>query len=146
MSDHTPRPAGMPWVTPYLTVKDADEALKFYHRAFNFEKAQAVPGDDGTTWHAEMRYKDQVIMLGKEAAYQKDARAPVSSGTASPVSLYIYVEDVDQLYHQAIAAGAQSKSEPQDMHWGDRMCALTDPEGHSWCFATYISQQAQAHP
>jgi PhnB protein len=140
MSNHSPRPDRMPWLCPYLIVKDADAALNFYQKAFNFEKIDAVPGEDGKTVHAEMRYKDQVIMLGKEDAYDKDAKSPASAGIASPVSLYVYCANVDNLYKQAMDAGAKSKTPPDDRFWGDRMCAVTDPDGHSWCFATYIGK------
>jgi uncharacterized glyoxalase superfamily protein PhnB len=134
------RPADMPWLIPYLMVGDVDQALAFYQKAFNFEKASTSPGEDNKTSHGEIRYKDQVIMCGREGAQCEEvtsAKSPKTLGTPSPVMLYVYCDDVDAIYKQAIAAGAESQMEPQETHWGDKMCSLLDPFGHSWCFATH---------
>lgn len=131
------RPAGMPWLIPYLIVADADQALDFYEKAFNFQKVNAVPMENGQTGHAEMKYKDQIIMFGREGAHKPDVFSPKTSGQASPVFLYLYCDDVDALFKQAVSAGATVKIEPEESHWGDRMCSLVDPMGHSWCFATH---------
>lgn len=130
------RPEGYAWLSPYLTVQDADSAMKFYQKAFNFEKKETVLGQDGTTWHAELKYKDQVIMLGKQGAYKSTIKSPTSSGVESPITLYLYCEDVDKFHAHAIAHGAVSLGEPEKMFWGDRMCRLKDPDGYVWCFAT----------
>lgn len=134
------RPSDMPWLIPYLMVGDVDQALDFYQKAFNFEKASTAPSEDNITNHGEIRYKDQVIMCGREGAHGEDvtcAKSPKTLGTPSPVMLYVYCDDVDAAYKQAIAAGAKSQMEPQETHWGDRMCSLLDPFGHSWSFATH---------
>ena len=133
----SPRPAGLPWVSPYLIVKDVDAAIAFYQKAFQLTKKDAVIGEDSTTWHAELKYKDQIIMIGKEGSYGKTAQSPINSKVDSPVSLYIYCENVDEFYNKAIAAGAVSFSAPEDLFWGDRMCRLKDLDGYTWCFATY---------
>ena len=140
MSNRPPRPAGMPWLTPYLTVKDPDAALDFYQRAFGFEKRFAMPGPDGRTAHAEIGYRDAVIMFGPEcSATEKPAKSPATSGVPSPVGLFVYCDDVDALYARATKAGAKGGQPPQDMFWGDRMCMLTDPDGHVWNFATNVA-------
>lgn len=130
------------WLSPYLMVKDADATLQFYQKAFGFEKLQAVPGEDGTTMHAELKYKGQTLMIGKQGAYKKeygdDLTSPNTSKTPSPITLYAYCENVDKFYQSALAAGAKSISEPQDMFWGDRMCRLQDLDGYVWAFATHI--------
>jgi uncharacterized glyoxalase superfamily protein PhnB len=133
-------PEGVTWVSPYITVKDVDTAITFYQKAFNFDKKEAVPGEDGTTWHAEMKYKNQLLMFGKAGAYDKKSQAPQTSKVECPMSLYLYCENVDQFYEDAIAAGAKSIIEPQDMFWGDRMCKLQCPDGYHWAFATHIKK------
>ena len=132
-----PRPEGVTWVSPYLTVKDADLAVDFYENAFKFEKRDMVPGQDGTTWHAEVKYKDQLLMLGKEGVWGGKTLSPQTSKIESPMNLYLYCEDVDAFYKHAVAHGAESVGQPEDMFWGDRMCRLQDPDGYVWCFATF---------
>lgn len=137
MSKRPARPAGASWLSPYLVVKDADAALDFYQRAFGFAKRAIMPGPDGRAKHVEMMWKDILIMFGPEGACAN--KAPATSGTPSPVNLYVYVEDVDALHARAAAAGATVALPPQDMFWGDRMCKLTDPDGHEWTFATNVA-------
>jgi uncharacterized glyoxalase superfamily protein PhnB len=130
----------MPWLTPYLTVKDPDAALDFYQRAFGFEKRFAMPGPDGRTAHAEIGYRDAVIMLGPECVgTENPSKSPATTGVPSPVGLYVYCDDVDALFARATKAGAKAALPPQDMFWGDRMCSLTDPDGHGWSFATNVA-------
>lgn len=136
MSQRPARAAGMPWVSPYLSVKDADAALDFYQRAFGFEKRMVVPGPDGRTKHAEVTYRDMVIMFGPEC---DKGRAPATTGVPSPVGLYVYCEDVDALFRRATAAGAKAVSPPTDMFYGDRVCTLNDPDGFTWSFATNVA-------
>lgn len=139
MSKRSPRPAGSPWLSPYLTVRDADQASDFYQRAFGFEKQFAMPGPDGRSGHVQMAFKDAHIMFGPECAQgQNPSKAPASTGVAPPVGMYVYCDDVDALYARATAAGAKGDMPPQDMFWGDRMCRLLDPDGHSWSFATNV--------
>src|SRR6266567_5497642 len=129
MSKRPARPAGAPWLSPYLVVKDADAALDFYQRAFGFEKRMAMPGPDGRTKHAEVVWKEALIMFSpeQEGSATCKARAPASTGMDSPVGLYLYCDDVDALYARATKAGAKSLMPPQDMFWGDRMCTVHDP-------------------
>ena len=139
MSKRPPRPAGTPWLTPYLTVRDADAAIDFYCRAFGFEKRFAMPGPNGKTGHAELTWRDGLVMLGPECPQAPNTKAPATTGTPSPVSLYVYCDDVDALYRRATAAGADGGQAPQDMFYGDRVCKLTDPDGHTWYFATNVA-------
>lgn len=138
MAQRPARPAGMAWLAPYLTVKDASAAIDFYTRAFGFEKKFAMPGPDGKLMHTEMTYKDCVIMFGPERE-GTPCKSPATSGHPSPVVLYVYCEDVDALFARATAAGAKSGQPPQTMFYGDRTCLLTDPDGHSWYFATNVA-------
>ncbi len=138
MASASPRPVNVTWVSPYITVHDVESAASFYEKAFQFQKLEMVPGEDGNIWHGEMRYKDQMIMLGKAGAYGGKTQAPKTSGVESPMNLYLYCEDVDKFYTKAVAAGAKSLVAPDNMFWGDRMCKMQDPDGYTWCFATHL--------
>jgi uncharacterized glyoxalase superfamily protein PhnB len=129
----------MSWLAPYLIVKDANAAIEFYQRAFGFEKKFAMPGPDGRVMHAEMTWHDSVFMLGAEGDHQgRSYRSPATTGNASPIALYVYVDDVDALFRRATAAGAKGAA-PEDKFYGDRVCELTDPNGYSWHFATNVA-------
>jgi PhnB protein len=142
MTSHA-KPADTPWIVPYLVVKDADKSLDFYARAFGFVKRSAMAGEDGRIVHADMTYRDLVIMFAPEGGYGSAAKCPAALGAPSPVTLYVYCEDVDALCKRAEAAGAQVAMPPTDMFWGDRMCSLIDPDGHAWNFATHLGEQAR---
>lgn len=135
-----PKPEGASWITPYVIVKDIDKAATFYQKAFYFETLHLAPGEDGTTWHGEMRYKGQMLMFGKEGAYGCSGQAASTMKIESPISLYLYCEDVDSLYRHAVASGAKPLAEPETMFWGDRMCRLGDLDGYVWCFATNVAE------
>ncbi len=137
MSSRPPKPGNMTWIAPILTVRDADIALEFYEKAFGFEKSFAMPGPNGKTMHAEMRWNDSMFMLGPECT-ENPCKAPVTLGVRPSLSLYVYCDDVDAAYQRALAAGAVSESAPQDMFWGDRVCTILDPEGYLWHFATNV--------
>ena len=134
------KPERATWVSPYIMVKDVDQAVTFYNQAFSFETVERIPGEDGSTWHAELRYQDQLIMLGKVGVYGSTAKSPIMSQVESPINQYIYVKDVDQFYTKAIKAGAKHVVKPEDMFWGDRMCKLKDLDDYVWCFATFLGE------
>lgn len=133
------KPDNMPRLSPYLTVRDVDKALDFYERAFGFARGLTVPGSDGRTAHAEASFLEAKIMLGPENVHGNPSKAPASSGVEPAVGLYIYCDDVDGLFERATAAGAKADFPPQTMFWGDRICNLRDPDGHSWTFATNLA-------
>ena len=136
MSDPLKKPHS--WVSPYITVKDVDAAAKFYQTAFQFILSEHKPGEDGVAVHAELNYKDQLIMIGKEGAYESPLKSPITSGIDSPITLCIYCEDVDTFYKKALNGGAKSISSPEDVFWGFRMCRLQDLDNYTWCFMTPI--------
>lgn len=76
-------------------------------------------------------------MFGKAGAWECKTKTPKQTDVESPISLYLYVGDVDQFYKHALQHGAVSEFEPQDMFWGDRMCSLKDSEGYIWNIATH---------
>ena len=143
-----PENAGL--ITPYLTVRDADAAAKFYAAAFGFVQANAMPGPGGKPVHVDMTYRGQsIVMFSPEnAPWGGDMKAPASSGTNEPVGFYLYCEDVDALHKQALAAGAKAEpaggpdggAEPQDMFWGDRIATVQDPDGYRWTLATKVGE------
>jgi uncharacterized glyoxalase superfamily protein PhnB len=139
MAKRLAKPADMSWVSPYLVVKNAEAALDFYQRAFGMEVKTAMPGPDGKLLHAELRYKDCVIMFGPETSPGCRAKSPGTTGNASPLGLYLYCEDVDALYNRATAAGAKGMQSPADQFYGDRVCHVIDPDGYDWAFATNVA-------
>jgi PhnB protein len=128
-------PEGHHTVTPYLIVGDAAGALAFYKKAFGAEELMRVAAPNGKIGHAELRIGDSVIMLADEYP-DMNARGPHAFG-GSPVSIHLYVEDVDAVAGQAIAAGATVVRPVQDQFYGDRSGSFTDPFGHSWHVATH---------
>jgi PhnB protein len=128
-------PEGHHTVTPYLIVGDAAGALAFYKKAFGAEELMRVAAPNGKIGHAEIRIGDSVIMLADEHP-DMNARGPHAFG-GSPVSIHLYVEDVDAVAGQAIAAGATVIRPVQDQFYGDRSGSFTDPFGHSWHVATH---------
>jgi PhnB protein len=130
-----PVPDGYHTVTPYLVVKDAARALEFYKKAFGAVEIMRLAGPDGTIGHAEIKLGDSPIMLADECPQWK-AHGPKTLG-GTPVSLCIYVPDVDKRFDQAVAAGATVVRPVQDQFYGDRSGTLTDPFGHVWTIATH---------
>ncbi|TDG08763.1 VOC family protein [Paraburkholderia guartelaensis] len=134
-----PRPAGVPWLTPYLTVRDARASMDFYRAALGFAVRDSVE-DDGAIMHVEMTYHDQlIVMFAPEGAFGSTARTPKSAEAVAPQSFYLYVDDVDAVYARALEAGAKSLSEPQDQFWGDRFAQIEDLDGYRWALARHLS-------
>lgn len=127
-------PKGFHTVTPYLTVTDSARAIDFYKRAFGAEELFRVDAPDGKVAHAEIKIGDSIIMLCDEMPGW--GRSPQSLG-GTAVNIFLYVKDVDQVFNQAVAAGARINMPVSDMFWGDRYGQVTDPFGHSWSLATH---------
>ena len=129
-----PIPDGYHTVTPYLIIKGAADALEFYKKAFGATELFRME-HEGKIGHAEMKIGDSPIMLADEHP-EMGHRGPQSLG-GSPVSILLYVEDVDALFNQAISAGAKEDRPVEDKFYGDRGGSLTDPFGHTWHLATH---------
>lgn len=123
-------------VTPYLIVDGAAAAIDFYQRVFGATEVMRIPAPGGRIGHAEVRLGDSIVMLADESP-EMNARAPKSVG-GSPVSLLLYVEDVDETVDRAVAAGATLKQPVSDKFYGDRAGGIEDPFGHLWHVATHI--------
>ena len=128
-------PAGYRTVTPYLTIKNGAKALEFYKKAFGVTEIYKLMMPDGRLGHAEIRLGDSMIMLGDEFP-EYGGKAPDTLG-GSPVSIYLYVEDVDAFFKRALAAGAKERKPVMDQFYGDRSGQLEDPFGHLWWVATH---------
>ena len=134
MADVKPIPEGYHSVTPYLIIDGAADALEFYKKAFGAIELFRME-HEGKIGHAEFKIGDSPIMLSDEHP-QEGHVSPKALG-GSPVGIMIYVDDVDTIFNQAIAAGAVEKKAIQDQFYGDRSGALTDPFGHVWTVATH---------
>lgn len=135
-----PIPEGYHTLTPYLIVHDAARAIEFYKQAFGATEMFRMDGPDGRVGHAEMRIGDSQIMLADEHP-EMNARSPQTMG-GSPVSFMLYVEDVDGMVAQALAAGATLKRPIADQFYGDRTGGVEDPFGHNWYIATHVEDVA----
>jgi len=130
-----PIPKGYHTVTPYLIVKDAAGAIEFYKNAFGATEVMRMMGPSGKVMHAEIKMGDSLIMIADEFP-EMDVRSPQSFG-GSPVSIHLYVEDVDALANQAMRAGAKVLRPVKDQFYGDRSGTFADPFGHVWHIATH---------
>jgi len=128
-------PEGMTAVTPHLVCAGAAEAIEFYKKAFNAVETARIPGNNDRLIHAAVKIDGATIMLVDEMP-EWGALGPIAlNGT--PVVIHLYVEDVDAVFAQAVAAGATAKAPPTDMFWGDRYGLVVDPFGHHWSIATH---------
>ena len=145
-----PIPAGYHTVTPYLIINGAARALEFYKSAFGAEERFRMGDPSGRVAHAEIQIGNSMVMLADEQP-QMGFKGPPSPG-ATPVSMHLYVEDVDALAARAIAAGAKVMRPVQDQFYGDRSGTFIDPFGHVWTISTHkedippdeMSRRAQA--
>lgn len=130
-----PIPKGFHTATPSLIARDAASALEFHKKAFEARELMRLTDPSGKIGHAEIKIGDSRIMLADENP-EFGNRSPQSLG-GSPVSIHLYVEDVDALARQAVAAGAKVLIPVADQFCGDRGGRLEDPFGHIWIIATY---------
>ncbi|HUR97487.1 MAG TPA: VOC family protein [Pyrinomonadaceae bacterium] len=129
-----PIPDGYEGITPYLICKDAAAAMEFYKKAFGAEEILRI-GEGDTVAHAEMKIGNAIFMMANEFP-DMGAVSPQTLG-GTPVSLYVYVEDVDSFAEKAIAEGLKVLKPVSDQFYGDRSGHFEDPFGHHWGFATH---------
>jgi PhnB protein len=130
-----PVPDGYHTVTPYLIVNDAVRALAFYKKAFGAQELYRLEGPGGRIGHAEIQIGDSRIMLADEHPEFGAVSATTLGGT--PVSICLYVADVDAWAQRAVAAGAEVLRPVKDQFYGDRSGTVADPFGHKWTIATH---------
>lgn len=123
-------------MTPYLTVAGVMTAIDWYAQAFGAVPGRILQMPDGVVAFAEMRIGDAFVMLCDESpAFQN--QGPLAMG-GSPVSIHLYVDDVDTVFAHAVSLGATAKQAPEDQFFGDRSGALADPFGYTWTLATQV--------
>jgi PhnB protein len=142
MSVPSPIPATYRRITPTLVVDGGIKALEFYAEVFGATERMRFPGPDGTLAHAEIQIGDSVLII-EDASPYTGTQAPPRSGLAgTPMSLFIYVEDVDATIEQAVKLGATQTRAPHDQFYGDRDGHIIDPFGHAWTIATHVEDVA----
>jgi len=130
-------PDGYHSITPMLIVKDGLKAIEYYKKVFGaMDKGTMMMPDNKSVAHAELMIGDSKIMLSDEFPEMKSLSPTTIGGT--PVSLYLYVEDVDKTFNLAVAEGGKSLFPVQDRFYGDRHGTIQDPFGHIWSIATHI--------
>jgi PhnB protein len=136
MAKAKPIPDGYHSVTPYLTLNDATGAIEFYKKAFGAKEKMRLMGPGGKIGHAEIVIGDSPVMLADESPMM-GTRSPKSMG-GSPISIVVYVENVDGTVKQAVSSGAKLERPIEDKFYGDRMGSVIDPYGYMWHIATHI--------
>jgi PhnB protein len=136
MADVKPIPDGYPQVTPYLSVDGAAAAIEFYATVLGTTERMRMLGPDGKVSHAELQLGDSLVMVADEAP-AIGIRSPKTIG-GTPVTLSVYVEDVDAVIDRAAQAGATVLRPAEDQFYGDRAGQFEDPFGHRWSVATHV--------
>ena len=131
-----PIPEGYHSVTPYLICKGAAGAIEFYKKALGAKELFRMNGPGGTIGHAELLIGDSHVMLADESP-DGQWRSPQSVG-GTPVTMMLYVRDVDATFREALAAGAHVVRDVQDQFYGDRSGTIADPFGHVWTIGTHV--------
>ena len=129
-------PKDMHTITPHLVCDGAADAIEFYKKAFNAVEDARMQTPDGKIMHAMLTIGDSHLMLVDEFPDYGSIGPNKLKGT--PVTLHMYVQDVDQAFAQAVAAGATVKMPLENQFWGDRYGIVTDPFGHSWSLASHV--------
>src|SRR5437763_14917 len=131
-----PIPEGYQSLIPYLAVDDAAKAIDFYKSAFGAEERYRMDAPGGKIGHAELKVGDSILMLS-DPFPQATTKSPKELGGTTS-SIFMFVEDVDAALQRAVDAGAELSMPADDMFWGDRFGAVTDPFGHTWQLATHV--------
>ncbi len=141
MTDVKPIPDGYPVVSPYLCVDGATAAIQFYGEVLGATERMRMPAPGGKVGHAELQIGDSLIMVS-DPFPQGRTRSPKELGGTTG-GVFLYVEDVDSAFQQAIDAGATVTMPVEDQFWGDRFGSLMDPYGHSWSLATHTEDLSE---
>jgi PhnB protein len=131
-----PVPKGFRTVTPYLSINGAAAAIDWYKKAFGAKELSRQPTPDGKLMHARIRIGDSIVMMS-DVFPGANSQAPDTLGN-SPVTLHVYMKNVDKLWQQAVDAGAKVTMPLDNTFWGERYGQLTDPFGHHWSISEQI--------
>jgi PhnB protein len=133
-------------LTPFLVVDNAPQALDYYQKAFGAEVMFRMDKPNGKVMHAAIKIGQTMIMLADECdphpGHESCCKAPTALG-GTTVQLYLYVQDVDSVFKQAVTAGGKVQTAVENMFWGDRMGVLLDPFGHSWAVASRVQELSE---
>jgi PhnB protein len=140
MTNVNPIPDGYPQVMPYLTVDGASAAIDFYTTVFGAKERLRMPAPDGKVGHAELEIGDSVVMLADAFADMGNQTPAALGGT--PVTVMVYVADVDAVFDRALKAGATEERKVENQFYGDRAGQFVDPFGHKWFVATHVEDVA----
>jgi PhnB protein len=133
----SPIPKGFHTITPHMVVRDAEQAIDFYKKAFGAEEMVRMPGPDGKgVMHAELQIGDSRFMMCGEWPGMEHLGSPQTK-KCTTVCLHLYVNDADAVFKKAVDAGAKPTMPMMDTFWGDRYGKVTDPYGHEWGIATH---------
>jgi len=130
-------PKGYSSITPYLVVRGAAQAIDYYKKVFGATEIMRMPGPDGKIGHAELKIGNSQIMLADETPSMGAGHLSADTVGGSPVSLYVYLPDVDDVVKRATNEGAKLLKPVQDQFYGDRSGFIQDPFGHLWGIATH---------
>jgi PhnB protein len=136
MANVKPIPDGYPHVTPYLSIDGASDAIAFYSKVLGAKERLRMPTPDGKVGHAELELGDSLIMLA-DTFPEMGAPSPKSLG-GTPVTISVYVEDVDDVFERALGEGATALRQVENQFYGDRAGQFEDPFGHRWSVATHV--------
>lgn len=131
-------PKGYNSLTPYLVIKDAAKAIDYYKKVFGATEVVRMPGPGGKVGHAELQIGNSRLMLADENPSMGQGHASATTLGSSPVSLYLYLPNVDEVVKRAVAEGATILKPVQDQFYGDRSGFIQDPFGHLWGIATHV--------
>jgi PhnB protein len=140
MANVNPIPEGYPRVSPYLIVDGAAAAIEFYSSVLGASERMRMPDREDKIGHAELQIGDSIVMLADEYP-EMGLRGPKSLG-GTPVTISVYVEDVDDVFDRAVRAGATSLRAVEDQFYGDRSGQFEDPFGHRWSIASHVEDVA----
>lgn len=138
MSSVPYKPEGYNTVTPYLVIKNAARAIDYYKKVFDAKVVVRMEGPNNTVAHAELQIGDSRIMLADENPSMGQGYTSASTIGGSPVSLYLYLPDVDKVFQRATAEGAKILKPVENQFYGDRSGFVQDPFGHLWGIATHV--------
>lgn len=139
-----PIPEGFHTVTPSFTFKDSKRAIEFYKKAFNAQLLDLFPALNGNgVMHATIKIGNSIMMMGDEMHGGEYCAKSAETLGQSPMSLFVYVTDVDTMFQQAVEAGGKVIMPVEDMFWGDRVGQIQDPFGYSWMIATHTEDMTK---
>jgi PhnB protein len=134
-------PEGYNSVTPSLFFKGTDAAITWYKNVFGATEKMRMENPDKTIGHAELRIGDSVIFLAEENLKFNNKSAKSVNGNS--ITLYIYLQDVDETVKKAVQNGAKLVMPVDDMFYGDRIGSIDDPFGYTWVIATHVREVSE---